>query len=258
MTEESHLYLLRFHGQPFFKIGKADDVQVRAATLRKVWGAIDYANSFAIALPTRDVLLAERAVHRLLGAHRTDHLAGDGYSELFRVEAANLALDHLRAFAPRGELLPIKERLVRCGVREAEIDRHADLVRERLQKIFRALRRLLSSGHEFSCEWSPTARWIEVVLARRATPRENAAFAARVQDLFEFHLSDSISKTKTNLAPSASGDDSHIKLLIAPREDWWAIELVSPALFSTVLEQLHAATTRATSRCVIRERRVQA
>ncbi len=55
MDTPSFLYLLLFPAKKMMKVGKANNIYNRIQSLKRVWGDVDYAHSYRIALPQSEV-----------------------------------------------------------------------------------------------------------------------------------------------------------------------------------------------------------
>lgn len=81
MDTPSFLYLLLFPAKKMMKVGKANNIYNRIQSLKRVWGDVDYAHSYRIALPQSEVFKLEKMLHFLLAKYQTGIDAGDGYTE---------------------------------------------------------------------------------------------------------------------------------------------------------------------------------
>jgi len=95
MNNPSHLYLLLFPAKKMMKVGKANNIYNRIQSLRRSWGEVDYEHSYRIALPQSEVFKLEKILHFLLAKFQTGIDAGDGYTELFSIEALEPAIKHI-------------------------------------------------------------------------------------------------------------------------------------------------------------------
>jgi len=66
MDNPSFLYILLFPAKKKIKVGKANNIYNRILSLRRVWGEVDYAHSYRIALPQSEVFKPEKMLHFLL------------------------------------------------------------------------------------------------------------------------------------------------------------------------------------------------
>ena len=96
MDNPSHLYLLLFPAKKMIKVGKANNIYNRIQPLRRLWGEVDYVHSYRIVLPQSEVFKLESMLHFLLANYKTDIDAGDGYTELFSIEALEPAIKHIQ------------------------------------------------------------------------------------------------------------------------------------------------------------------
>ena len=92
------LYVLVFPSQGLLKIGKANNVRGRGRTLEAAWGIIDYAESYELKTTTSTALRLEKSLHCLLASYRASTANGDGYTEMFRMEALDPVLRHIELF----------------------------------------------------------------------------------------------------------------------------------------------------------------
>lgn len=95
MDNPSLLYLLLFPANKMIKVGKANNIHNRIQSLRRFWGEVDYERSYQIALPQSEVFKLEKMLHFLLAKYQTGIDAGDGYTELFSLEALEPAIKHI-------------------------------------------------------------------------------------------------------------------------------------------------------------------
>lgn len=98
MDNQSYLYLLIFPARKMIKVGKANDIYTRIQTLKRFWGEADYQHSYRIALPQSDVFKLEKLLHFLLAKYQINIDTGDGYTELFSIEALEPAIKHIHYF----------------------------------------------------------------------------------------------------------------------------------------------------------------
>ncbi|WP_038913939.1 GIY-YIG nuclease family protein [Dickeya zeae] len=95
MDNHSFLYLLLFPAKKMMKVGKANNIYNRIQSLRRFWGEVDYEHSYRIALPQSEVFKLEKMLHFLLAKDQIAIDAGDGYTELFSIEALESAIKHI-------------------------------------------------------------------------------------------------------------------------------------------------------------------
>lgn len=95
MDNLSYLYLLLFPATKMIKVGKANNIYTRIQSLKRVWGEVDYENSYRVALPQSEVFKLEKVLHFLLAKYQVGINAGDGYTELFSFEALEHAIKHI-------------------------------------------------------------------------------------------------------------------------------------------------------------------
>lgn len=95
MDNLSFLYLLLFPARKMIKVGKANNIYNRIQSLKRFWGEVDYEHSYRIALPQSEVFKLENMLHFLLTKYQTGIDAGDGYTELFSIEALEPAIKHI-------------------------------------------------------------------------------------------------------------------------------------------------------------------
>lgn len=94
----SSLYVLVFPSKRLLKIGKANNVHIRCEKLRQTWGAADYAQSFELVAPQSTVFKLEKSLHFMLSAHSANESNGDGYTEMFSLDAMDIAMMHIELF----------------------------------------------------------------------------------------------------------------------------------------------------------------
>lgn len=95
MDTPSYLYLLLFPATKMIKVGKANNIYNRIQSLKRLWGEVDYENSYRVALPQSEVFKLEKMLHFLLAKYQIGINAGDGYTELFSFEALEHAIKHI-------------------------------------------------------------------------------------------------------------------------------------------------------------------
>jgi hypothetical protein len=98
-TDFSSLYLMVFKDAGVFKIGKANDVYVRSVTLQKHWGDVSYDESFELCTTRKTVFKLEKSLHSLLAEFAVEFTGGDGKTEMFEIDAMDLALKYLSIYA---------------------------------------------------------------------------------------------------------------------------------------------------------------
>lgn len=94
----AHLYLLVFPARKVVKVGKAVDIVNRLTALKRWWGEPDFDASYYVTADVSMVFRLERALHCLLDAFDASESAGDGRTELFRLDALPVALQHLNLY----------------------------------------------------------------------------------------------------------------------------------------------------------------
>lgn len=77
------------------KVGKANNIYNRIQSLRRSWGEVDYEHSYRIALPQSEVYKLEKILHFMLAKYQAGIDAGDGYTEMFSIEALEPAIKHI-------------------------------------------------------------------------------------------------------------------------------------------------------------------
>ncbi|MBU5605087.1 GIY-YIG nuclease family protein, partial [Citrobacter sp. S55_ASV_140] len=77
------------------KIGKANNIYNRIQSLTRTWGEVDFERSYQIIVPQSEVFKLEKMLHFLLTNYQTGIDAGDGYTELFTIEALEPAIKHI-------------------------------------------------------------------------------------------------------------------------------------------------------------------
>lgn len=92
------LYVLVFPEQGLLKVGKANNVRGRGRALEAAWGGINYAESYELRTTTSMALKLEKSLHCLLANYRATVVNGDGYTEMFRMEALTPVLRHIELF----------------------------------------------------------------------------------------------------------------------------------------------------------------
>ncbi|MCB5362382.1 GIY-YIG nuclease family protein [Pusillimonas sp. CC-YST705] len=97
-SQAAYLYLLVFPEKKVVKVGKANDILNRLATLKRWWGEPDYDASYCVKAEESLVFRLERALHCFLDEFDSPEDSGDGHTELFRMEALPIALRHLELY----------------------------------------------------------------------------------------------------------------------------------------------------------------
>lgn len=95
--KQSHLYILSYPEGGFIKIGKADNVLNRVRSLAPGLGKPDLGSAVVYSLPYKAVRSIEKSIHTLLSEYRFEHEVCDGWTELFRPEAMQRAVDIMTA-----------------------------------------------------------------------------------------------------------------------------------------------------------------
>ncbi|AYL68947.1 MULTISPECIES: GIY-YIG nuclease family protein [Citrobacter] len=95
MDNLSFLYLLIFPAKKMMKIGKANNIYNRIQSLTRTWGEVDFERSYQIIVPQSEVFKLEKMLHFLLTNYQSGIDAGDGYTELFTIEALEPAIKHI-------------------------------------------------------------------------------------------------------------------------------------------------------------------
>lgn len=99
MEKTSYVYILLFPKSRTIKVGKADNIINRVLILERIWGPIDYENSYKMAVPMQQVYAVEKMLHFLLAQYRYQASENkDGYTELFSHDALAAALRHIDYF----------------------------------------------------------------------------------------------------------------------------------------------------------------
>jgi len=93
MKKTTHLYILVYPEKSAIKIGKADDVGNRIATLRSYWGEIDYAASYLLEIDVDTVFKLEKALHCFLQSSTMNYQTGDGKTEFFSIDTLEQAVE---------------------------------------------------------------------------------------------------------------------------------------------------------------------
>lgn len=102
MAEVSNLYLLVFPTRRVMKVGKADDVYTRSQTLKRCWGEVDYEASYQVEAAQNIVFRLEKSLLCLLSSHAVDFEKGDGYTEVFSIDALEFALKQIELYIASG------------------------------------------------------------------------------------------------------------------------------------------------------------
>jgi hypothetical protein len=87
MESMSNLYILHFPKVKAVKIGKADNVTTRINQLKGDWGNPDLDASSIYEIPSSQVFTLETILHKTLQGMRVDVGYGDGYTEMFSMDA---------------------------------------------------------------------------------------------------------------------------------------------------------------------------
>lgn len=107
--KRSHLYVLVYPDKKLLKIGKANDVVVRAHGLQKYWGKPDYEHSWSLEIDADQVFKIEKALHLLLAKHAAGLSEGDGKTEFFAIECLGHVLEHLEVFTKQSKYYVLEQ-----------------------------------------------------------------------------------------------------------------------------------------------------
>lgn len=250
MSDNTHLYLLVFPVRGMLKIGKADDIHKRIQVLRRHWGDADYDASYHVEAPTATVLRLERSLHFLLERFRRFDEEGDGKTELFSLEALDIALQHLELFlCTQPELQGVRKGVPRpalTAVQQVKRRSRPDRLLERskamvgsvneLARQFGRVNRLLSLLHRRQSRIAFQYELMdEVVYFRLRVPAADAKRDAwgAVMDYFHFELKDLNGWGSANCCTMlGQGDVVQFEIHMSPLFDTpWS------SLFSYFIEQ---------------------
>ncbi|HEP0316995.1 TPA: GIY-YIG nuclease family protein [Enterobacter bugandensis] len=203
MDTPSFLYLLLFPAKKMMKVGKANNIYNRIQSLKRVWGDVDYAHSYRIALPQSEVFKLEKMLHFLLAKYQTGIDAGDGYTELFSIEALEPAIKHIHYVIEHGvidaQLLQgIEKPQLRPGKsaahRHAKMKKRSDTminnvvrVTEQFSRINRLLLILLFKQHRLRYQYDIEGN---TILFRIADNRTDQRDAHKIMRMFSFFIED--------------------------------------------------------------------
>lgn len=98
ILQTASLYVLVYPSQGLMKIGKANNVHVRCKVLKATWGAADYANSYELVTTQEIAFKLETSLHFMLTAHKAEVDEADGHTEMFSLEALDIAVMHIDLF----------------------------------------------------------------------------------------------------------------------------------------------------------------
>jgi len=121
-SKVAYLYLLIFPTKKVVKVGKAVDIHNRLAALKRSWGEPDYDGSYCVQAEESLVFRLERALHCFLDEFDAAEDCGDGHTELFRMEALPIALQHLELYI--GSKKPGSYQLTKGIPRAVDIPAH--------------------------------------------------------------------------------------------------------------------------------------
>jgi hypothetical protein len=127
--------MLIFPKRGIIKIGEDDEIHARIESLKRWWGEVDYEASYYLFAPTDLIFRLKKSLHFLLSKYAVNFDEGDGWTELFSLEALDEVLKHIGLFCDSGA------------------------VAEPLKKVFSCRRRCLLYGVNEGCT-SGTKRWI--------------------------------------------------------------------------------------------------
>ena len=116
----SNVYILKLKDNPkLIKIGKADDITKRFEKLSRVWGKIDYKNSFKIICKKENVFEVEKILHLFFSEKNIKlNENKDGYTEWFEFESLSELFNVIEMLKQTGKITEYIE-----GISEKEIEK---------------------------------------------------------------------------------------------------------------------------------------
>jgi len=128
----THLYLIVFPQKSIFKIGKANDIHNRIHSLKAYWGDPDLDQSYYVVADENLVFRIELALKNILLGYKYECDDGDGKTEIFDIEALDIALKHLDIFLQS----PVAEKLViQKGIKQKFTNTKTQVKRKTLSAI---------------------------------------------------------------------------------------------------------------------------
>ncbi|MGX5055529.1 GIY-YIG nuclease family protein [Enterobacter asburiae] len=219
MDTPSFLYLLLFPAKKMMKVGKANNIYNRIQSLKRFWGDVDYAHSYRIALPQSEVFKLEKMLHFLLAKYQTGIDAGDGYTELFSIEALEPAIKHIHYVIEHGvinaqllqgiekpQLRPGKSAAHRHGKMKKRSDAMiSNVVRvtEQFSRINRLLLILLFKQQRLRYQYDIEGN---TILFRIADNRTNQRDIHKIMHMFSFFIEDFRYMGGTNYCSGVFGE----------------------------------------------------
>lgn len=221
MDTPSLLYLLLFPAKKMMKVGKANNIYNRIQSLRRSWGEVDYEHSYRIALPQSEVFKLEKMLHFLLAKYQTGIDAGDGYTELFSIEALEPAIKHIHYVIEHGVInAQLQQGIEKPQLRPGKSTAHrhrkmkkqsdamiSSLVRvtEQFSRINRLLLILLFKQHRLSYQYDIEDN---TVLFRIADNRTDQRDTLKIMRMFSFSIEDFWCTGGTNYCSGACRKDT--------------------------------------------------
>jgi len=219
MDTPSFLYLLLFPAKKMMKVGKANNIYNRIQSLKRFWGDVDYAHSYPIALPQSEVFKLEKMLHFLLAKYQTGIDAGDGYTELFSIEALEPAIKHIHYVIEHGvinaqllqgiekpQLRPGKSAAHRHGKMKKRSDAlisNVVRVTEQFSRINRLLLILLFKQQRLRYQYDIEGN---TILFRIADNRTNQRDIHKIMHMFSFFIEDFRYMGGTNYCSGVFGE----------------------------------------------------
>ncbi|MDC8773343.1 hypothetical protein [Roseateles albus] len=105
----TNLYILLFPQKGIIKVGKANDIANRIAALRLSWGRVDYDASYYVLASEDVVFKIESWLKFSLSKYAAPFREGDGWTEVFTVNALEIALRYIDLYcSSAAEVLEIR------------------------------------------------------------------------------------------------------------------------------------------------------
>jgi hypothetical protein len=100
----TNIYLLIYPDLKAFKIGKGNDVFIRADSIKKFWGEPNYLDSLSLKIDSMLVFKLEKSLHGLLEKFNMNFDMGDGKTEFFSFDALSYAIDYINIYIESNRL----------------------------------------------------------------------------------------------------------------------------------------------------------
>ena len=221
MKNPSYLYILVFPESNAIKIGKSNDIHNRISTLKHFWGEVDYQKSYQLSAPENIVFKLEKSLHFFLSSYTAQRGSGDGYTELFELEALDMAIRHIELYLgsgaipsslTRGISIPGKQPTMKKRVnkyRHLNVKNHKLIdsiidIANKTKKINRLLIILIRRNRYFQYQYDIIDDELYFRFKVESTNNDPHYY---IRDLFNFHIDDFSSITSTSIGMTLQIDN---------------------------------------------------